>query len=58
MQDLVDGTGGVDFAVLLISRLRWLWRYDCSASLFLRDHQPVRVDIKCDNSGARIEGRL
>ncbi len=58
MQDLVDGTGGVDFAVLLISRLRWLWQYDCSASLFLRDHQPVRVNIKRDNPNAKTEGEL
>jgi integrative and conjugative element protein (TIGR02256 family) len=56
MQDLVDGTGGVDFAVLLISRLKWFWQYECSANLFLRDHQPVGVEIKRDD--AKTEGSL
>lgn len=45
MQDLVDGSGGVDFAVLLIIRLRWYCRFDCSAHLFVRGHAPVAIDI-------------
>lgn len=49
MQDLVDGSGGVDFAVLFISRLRWHWSFECSAHLFVRGHPPsvvrvIRVD--------------
>ena len=45
MQDLVDGSGGVDFAVLFISRLRWYWRFDCSAHLFVRGHPPSMVTV-------------
>jgi len=45
MQDLVDGSGGVDFAVLFISRLRWYWRFECSAHLFVRDHPPSVVSV-------------
>jgi len=40
MQDLVDGTGGVNFAVLFIARLRWFWNFDCSAHLFVQGHKP------------------
>jgi proteasome lid subunit RPN8/RPN11 len=45
MQDLVDGSGGVDFAVLFISRLRWYWRFECSAHLFVRGHPPSVVSV-------------
>jgi len=45
MQDLVDGSGGVDFAVLFISRLRWYWRFECSAHLFVRGHRPSVVSV-------------
>ena len=45
MQDLVDGYGGVDFAVLFISRLRWYWRFECSAHLFVRGHSPSVVSV-------------
>ena len=45
MQDLVDGSGGVDFAVLFISRLRWYWRFECSAHLFVRGHPPSMVTV-------------
>lgn len=45
MQDLVDGSGGVDFAVLFISRLRWCWRFECSAHLFVRGHPPSMVNV-------------
>lgn len=45
MQDLVDGSGGVDFAALLIVRLRWYWRFECSAHLFVCDHLPTTVDV-------------
>lgn len=45
MQDLVDGSGGVDFAVLLISRLRWYWSFECSAHLFVRGHSPSEVRV-------------
>lgn len=49
MQDLVDGSGGVNFAVLFISRLRWYWRFECSAHLFVRGHPPSMVTV------ARVE---
>ena len=45
MLDLVDGTGGVDFAVLFILRLRWLWWFECGAYLFVRNHAPIVVDV-------------
>ena len=45
MQDLVDGSRGVDFAVLLIARLKWCWRFDCSAHLFARGHAPTKIDV-------------
>ena len=35
---LVDGSGGVNFAVLLITRFRWYWFFECSAHLFVRDY--------------------
>lgn len=45
MHDLVDGTGEVDFAVLFISRLKWKWRFECSAHLFVRSHSPSEVKV-------------
>lgn len=45
MQNLVDGTGGVDFAVLFITRLRWYWRFECSAHLFVRGQPPSVVSV-------------
>lgn len=45
MQDLVDGSGSVDFAVLFISRLRWYWRFECSAHLFVSGHPPSVVSV-------------
>lgn len=45
MQDLVDGTGGVNFAVLLIVRLRCLCRFDSSVHLFVKNYAPVRVEL-------------
>ncbi len=48
MQELVDGSGGVSFAVLLIARLRWYWRFDCSTHLFVRDHEPTPIDLVHD----------
>jgi len=51
MQDLVDGSGGVDFAVLLIARLRWLFVYECSTHLFVRDHAPNAVEVIRERGG-------
>lgn len=45
MQDLVRGSEGVLFAVLLITRLKWFWRLECSAHLFVRDHLPSRINL-------------
>lgn len=45
MQDLVDGSGGVNFAALFIARLKWYCRFDCSAHLFVSDHVPTRIDV-------------
>jgi hypothetical protein len=45
MQNLVDDSEGVDFAVLLIARLKWYWRLSYSAHLFVRNHAPTIVDL-------------
>lgn len=45
MQDLVDGTGGVDFAVLFICRMNWYRRFECSAHLFARGFKPYEVQV-------------
>lgn len=52
MQDLVDGTGGVNFAILFISRLKWYCRFDCSAYLFAQGHTPTVVDIAMNDRSA------
>jgi len=49
MQDLVDGSGKVSFAVLLIARLKWYWRFDGSAHLFVKGHVPSRVELVQEN---------
>lgn len=49
MQDLVDGTGGVRFAILFISRLKWYCRFDCSAHLFVKGYAPMGVEILREN---------
>lgn len=56
MQDLVDGSGGVDFGVLLIARLGWFWRLECSAHLFVRDHAPTVADLVFEKRPAIIRG--
>ncbi len=45
MQDLVDGSRGVYFAVLLIARISWLWRYQSSATLFVRHGFPTGIEL-------------
>lgn len=52
MQGLVDGSGGVDFAVLMIARLNWYWRFECSAHLFVRDYIPSKADVVYANGPA------
>ena len=49
MQDLVDGTGGVNFAILFISRLKWYCRFDCSAHLFVQGHAPTVAVVVREN---------
>ncbi|WP_095057879.1 Mov34/MPN/PAD-1 family protein [Pseudomonas sp. Irchel s3f7] len=45
MIDLVEGERGIEFAVLLIVRLRWWRRISCSCTLFCRSANPSPVDI-------------
>ena len=46
MADLVDGGGGVDFAVLLIARIKWFCKFECSAQLFVKGHSsPFPVEV-------------
>ncbi|MBU2888241.1 Mov34/MPN/PAD-1 family protein [Celeribacter halophilus] len=49
MQDLVDGSGGVDFAVLLIARLKWFGRFESSAHLFVDGYVPSAIMQIYDN---------
>lgn len=49
MQDLVDESRGVNFAVLLIARLKWFMKVDCSASLFIKYQHPNDVSIIIEN---------
>lgn len=55
MQDLVDGSRGVDFAVLLISRMTWIWRFQCSAFLFVRHHVPTKIEVLYENKASLIK---
>lgn len=45
MIDLVEGEREMEFAVLLIVRLRWWRRISCSCTLFCRSANPSPVDI-------------
>jgi proteasome lid subunit RPN8/RPN11 len=57
MQDLVDGSGNVEFAVLFISRLRWYWRFECSAHLFVRGYAPSAIEVYRVKSTATKGGK-
>ncbi len=45
MQDLVQDSRDVHFAVLLITRLRWRCIFESSATLFVRSHQPISINL-------------
>jgi proteasome lid subunit RPN8/RPN11 len=45
MTSLVNGERGIDFAVLLIVRLRYLFTLECSSTLFAKAQAPVLVDL-------------
>ena len=45
MEDLVSGSRDVNFAVLFIAQVRWLWRFQCSAYLFVRGCPPKQVEV-------------
>lgn len=45
MIDLVEGERAIEFAILLIVRLRWWRRVACSCTLFRRGFRPSPVDI-------------
>jgi len=45
MQDLVDGSREVDFAVLMIARLRWHMKFECRAELFVQSQQSTDIPI-------------
>jgi len=46
MHNLVEGARGVDFAVLFISRLSWLWQMEVSATLFVKGHGSICVEVE------------
>jgi integrative and conjugative element protein (TIGR02256 family) len=45
MQGLVDGSRGVDFAVLLIVRLKWFAQLESHASLHVTNYEPQFISI-------------
>lgn len=45
MTDLVEGERGIEFAVLLIVRLRWWRRFSLSCTLFCRNANPSVVVV-------------
>ncbi|WMS87904.1 Mov34/MPN/PAD-1 family protein [Pleionea litopenaei] len=45
MQDLVSCSGDVNFAVLFIAKLKWYWRFEACAYLFVREHLPSPVEL-------------
>ena len=45
MQDLVERSRGVKFAALLVARLAWFWRFESTATLFVRSHQPRAINL-------------
>ena len=58
MNKLVDGSGGVDFAVLLICRLKWYWRFECSTHLFVRGYVPSVVDVAIMEHSVQTKGPI
>lgn len=48
MHNLVEGTRGVDFAVLLISRFKWVWQMEASATLFVRGYGGCHVEVEIE----------
>lgn len=45
MQDLVERSQGVHFAILLVARLRWFCWFESTATLFIRSHQPRIINL-------------
>lgn len=48
MQKLVDESEGVNFAVLLIARLRWFWEFEAAAQLFVKGYKPSFVELQLE----------
>jgi len=48
MQELVDGERGIDFAVLLVVKLRFLFGLIASTSFYRRDSTPEQVKLTAD----------
>ena len=46
MRNLVEGTRGVDFAVLFINRLKWVWQMEASATLFVRGYGGCHAEVE------------
>lgn len=46
MRNLVEGTRGVDFAVLFINRLKWMWQMEASATLFVRGYDSCHTEVE------------
>lgn len=53
MQDLVEEPGSIDFAVLMIVRLRMFVMLEVGAYLFMRGHSPQRVEMIDDRKARR-----
>ena len=50
MQGIVNDSENVDFAFLFISKLSWFWQFKCSAYLFIKNHQPIQVEVMIEKS--------
>lgn len=46
MHNLVEGSRGVDFAVLFISRHRWVWQMEASATLFVKGYGGCHAEVE------------
>ena len=46
MRNLVEGTRGVDFAVLFINRLKRVWQMEASATLFVRGYGGCHAQVE------------
>lgn len=57
MQDLVNSSREVDFAVLFIARVKWLWCFQCSAFLFVQQRAPTEIEVLYEGKAKMMKDR-